>query len=131
MIASRTILYVHDPHWDECVLSQALAAAGYRVVGAHSAHHAVLLSVSPSVDAVLIHRTEDNGGYSIAEKLKYLKPDLPVVLISAASESNGALPPGVDAATYSGTPDAAVHALTVFLSPSAAQRAQREHRGRP
>jgi PleD family two-component response regulator len=62
MIASRTILYVHDPHWDECVLSQALAAAGYRVVGAHSAHHAVLLSVSPSVDAVLIHRTEDNGG---------------------------------------------------------------------
>jgi len=115
MRQARTILYVSDGLDDRCSLLQALSSAGYDVVAAHSPHQAVVLSLHPNIDAAVIHASASEGGYSMAERLKFLNPEMPIVLINAGAESNGALPPCVDAATYSETPDEAVSAITAFL----------------
>ncbi len=116
MASPRAILFV-----DTCPNSQSaffliFAAAGYVVITAQSAEEAVTLSLEPSIDAIVINGSRCQGGISLAEKLKFLSPDLPVVLICAASQMNDPLPPWVDAGTCSDTPEAAVLAVTTFLS---------------
>lgn len=114
-----TILYVTDALEDRSSLPLALSAAGYDVVVAHSPDQAVVLLASAIIDAALIdaaliHPSACEGGYSIAEKLKFVNPEITIVLVNAG-ENNAALPSCVDAATYSETPDEAVSAIAAFL----------------
>jgi response regulator RpfG family c-di-GMP phosphodiesterase len=116
MARKRTILYVPDPLADKSSsLSPTLSAAGYDVVTAHSSHQAVLLAVNPEIDAAVIHVAASESGYSVAEKLKFVKPEMRVVLVDSETGSNRALPPFVDAATSSALADDAVAAIRAFL----------------
>lgn len=67
------------------LLKNVLERAGYQVLATRNAHEAVEILRTNDVDLVL---TEDvvpsMNGPSIAEKLKRLKPDVPVALYSGA-----------------------------------------------
>ena len=116
MASPRAILYVDTCPNSQSAFFAVLAAAGYVVIAAQSAYDAVALSLKPGIDAIVIDGTRCRSGISLAEKVKYLTPELPVVLICPESQMNDPLPPWVDAGTCSDTPESAVFAITAFLS---------------
>jgi DNA-binding NarL/FixJ family response regulator len=116
MPCKRTILYVPDPFGArDFSFFLTLSAAGYDVVTAHSSHQAVLLALNPEIEAAVIHVAAPESGYSVAEKLKFVRPEMRVVLVNTETDSNRDLPPCVDAATYSNLADDAVAAIRTFL----------------
>ncbi len=116
MARKRAILYVTDTvDNSRNSLFPTLSAAGYEVVTAYSSHQAVVLSISPGIDAAIIHVAAPESAYSIAEKLKFVKPEMLVLLVNTSTQCSRALPPFIDAATYSDLPDEAVMAIRAFL----------------
>lgn len=116
MASPRAILYVDTCPENQSAFFEAFAAAGYVVVTAQSAQQAIVLSFRPNVEAVIMWGTRCQSETVLAEKLKFLNPEMPIVLICPESQATEPLPPWIDAGTCSDTPKAAVLAIAAFLS---------------
>jgi hypothetical protein len=78
-----------------------LTRQGFRlVVSGDIKDAAILLLSSGCVDAVLIHHDEIARGSVIGSAFKLIRPQTPILLLSAESPHNGVLPQGVDALCY-------------------------------
>jgi len=71
------------------------------LLAANAERAAKNLFSTSSIDAILIHHDDLSRGSTIASGLKLIRPALPVLLLTAAWPSSGALPTGVDALCYS------------------------------
>jgi CheY-like chemotaxis protein len=70
-----------------------LASAGYSVLTASSGVEGLELFKQQPVDLVIAdHFLSDKTGSEIAQEMKQLKPQVPILIVSAASEA----PPGLE-----------------------------------
>ena len=90
------ILYLQDQATCGNFVSAALQAAGYEVVSVNSAKQAVaLLFVMHSVAAVVLNqRAREQAGFDVAQSLRAIRPDVPIVLL--CGEQINPLPLNVD-----------------------------------
>jgi CheY-like chemotaxis protein len=89
------ILCVDDEENPLVLRKLVLQRAGYEVLTANSGIEAIHLAASQNIDLVLSdHLMPGMTGTQLAQKLKTLHPELPIVLISGVNE----VPPGSDMA---------------------------------
>ena len=82
-----------------------LGSYGYEVTVAANAKQALKAFLNGKVDAVLTDlEMPDMTGAELAARLKRLRPDLPVLLVSGSERVQGTPPAGVDATVAKGTP---------------------------
>jgi hypothetical protein len=110
-----TILYVTEGGGANSKLLHALLASGYRVISLRSPEERLSLAEVTILRAVLIDGKFNARIAVLAKHIKFLAPELPVVLVSPEPESNAPPPPNVDAVAYFESPKAFVHALTALL----------------
>lgn len=85
------ILCVDDEENPLVLRKLVLQRAGYEVLTANSGREALRLAASQNVDLVLSdHLMPGMTGAELAQQLKAIHPDLPVLLISGVNE----IPPG-------------------------------------
>lgn len=82
--AAATILCVDDEEPGLVVRKMLLEQAGYRVLTARSGLEGIRLFQAESVDAVILdYWMSGMNGVATARELKRLKPDLPIIILSA------------------------------------------------
>jgi hypothetical protein len=98
------ILFVCE-HSCACVRSRKhFEREGCQLLIAANAEKAARALLSNSfLDAVLIHQDNLLRGSTTASGLKLIRPNIPVLLLTATWPSTGALPRGVDALCYATT----------------------------
>ncbi len=82
--AKATILCIDD-HWKELIARKALLEQnGYRVLEAIYASEGIHLFLTHSVDAVILdYQLPGTSGDHVASYFKQLKPNVPILLLSA------------------------------------------------
>ena len=85
----RTVLVVDDEAVGRSVLCQLLQSLGFEVLQAGSGHQAAaLIAQGPALDMVLTDQyMPDGDGWLVLERVAEFMPQVPVVMISAASPS--------------------------------------------
>ena len=80
-------------------LTERLSKAGYRVIETYTTDRAVAVCVNNPVNAVILHQDlfVETDGWSVAQSLKAVKPEVCVLLITEAKKLTTKLPEGVDA----------------------------------
>lgn len=87
MDSRTTILYVDDNPKSSRLLAGVLEQCGFRVIAKNDPSEALALSRQCSFDlALLDYEMPVMSGPRLAREVKFLKPDLPVVLISGRTE---------------------------------------------
>lgn len=87
------ILCIDDAEVALRVRKLLLAGAGYAVLTAPSGEEGLELFKQNSVDMVIAdHFLSDKSGAEIASEMKELKPQVPILIVSAAAEP----PPGLE-----------------------------------
>jgi len=105
LMAKHSVLCVDDDSGIRKLYQNVLGTYGYHVSVASSGRQAMKMFLSRKVDAVLTdlempHMT----GAELAKRLKHLRPQLPVLLVSGSKSALAAPPSDVDAAIAKGTP---------------------------
>jgi CheY-like chemotaxis protein len=78
-----TVFYVDDNPKSSRLLTNVLEASGFRVITAHDAVDALSLCKRTSFDlALLDYEMPGMTGSQLAQEIKFLLPDTPIVLIS-------------------------------------------------
>src|SRR5437868_7687040 len=81
------ILCVDDEEEPLELRAEILTRAGYKVLTATTAADGLKLAVYQNVDLVITdHLLKNVHGSELAEKIKLLKPDLPVLLLSGIAQ---------------------------------------------
>ena len=89
------ILLVDDDPLGLQTRTAVLESNGYRVLIAHTAEEGLRVLQGQQVDLVISdHFLRDKRGTALAEEMKRLKPDVPVMILSGASE----VPEGIEKA---------------------------------
>ncbi|HST09895.1 MAG TPA: response regulator [Terriglobales bacterium] len=100
----RRLLCVDDDSSFRQFYKNLLGSYGYEVTVAASAKQALKIFLSRKVDAVLTDfEMPGMSGAELAARLKKMRPELPVLLISGSSAVQKEPPAGVDAAVPKGT----------------------------
>ena len=96
-MARETILYIFDSGKDSNAAFAALRAAGYEVVSTSSVMQAIalLFLLHPIAAVVLDHRAPELTSFDVAQSLKAVRPDVPIILLCL--DQIDRLPPSVDA----------------------------------
>lgn len=101
----RRLLCVDDDSAFRQFYKNLLASYGYEVTVAANGRQALKLFLSRKVDAVLTDlEMPEMTGAELAAKLKKLRPELPVLLISGSQSAQERPPAAVDVAVAKGTP---------------------------
>ena len=101
----RRLLCVDDDSGFRQFYKNLLGSYGYDVTVAANGRQALKLFLSGKVDAVLTDlEMPEMGGAELAARLKKLRPELPVLLISGSKTAQETPPAAVDAAVAKGTP---------------------------
>lgn len=78
-----TILYVSDQATSSNSVLAGLKATGYEVVTSNATQAIWLLFLMHSVAAVVINqRPEEQTSFDVARRLRRIRPDVPIVLLS-------------------------------------------------
>jgi len=86
MLSAGTVFYVDDNPKARRLLASVMRSCGFNVVSAGDPIDAVLRAKTSSFDlALLDYQMPKLSGGELAQKIKCLKPDLPIVLISGFS----------------------------------------------
>lgn len=86
MIGGQRVLYVDDNAKTRKVLSSFLEASGYQITATEDPFEAMEMAGNCSFQlALLDYRLPQLSGARLAEMLKTISPDLPVVLISGVT----------------------------------------------
>jgi CheY-like chemotaxis protein len=100
----RRLLCVDDDSAFRQFYKNLLGSYGYDVTVAASAKQALKIFLSRKVDAVLTDfEMPEMTGAELAVRLKKMRPELPVLLVSGSSAVQQKLPAGVDATFAKGT----------------------------
>jgi CheY-like chemotaxis protein len=101
----RRLLCVDDDSGYRQFYKNLLGSYGYEVTVAASGRQALRLFLSRKVDAVLtdFEMPEMSGG-ELAARLKRMRPELPVLLVSGSKAAQETPPPAVDATLAKGAP---------------------------
>lgn len=86
MEPEQTILYVEDEELQLKARRILLESAGFRVVGAQSAHEALEAFRSSRIDAVVVDywlSGRGGNGTALAEEIKKINPRIPIIMLSA------------------------------------------------
>jgi CheY-like chemotaxis protein len=101
----RRLLCVDDDSAFREFYKNLLGSYGYDVTVAASAKQALKIFLSRKVDAVLTDfEMPGMTGAELAARLKKMRPELPVLLVSGSSAAQQKPPAGVDATVAKGTP---------------------------
>ena len=94
----RTVLLLLDRRGSN-LIKRRLLRANYVVLETYTTDHAVAVCVNQPVDAAILDVSlfVETGGWSVAQSLKAVKPNLCVLLISNARKLTKKLPKGIDA----------------------------------
>jgi DNA-binding NtrC family response regulator len=93
MASNSVILLVDDDPIGIRTRTAVLERNGYRVVTASTAEEGLRVFREQHIDLVISdHFLRDKRGTALAEEMKRLKPDVPVVILSGAAE----VPEGVE-----------------------------------
>lgn len=104
-MAKRSLLCVDDDSGFRQFYQDLLGSYGYEVSVAANGRQALKLFLSRKVDAVLTDlEMPEMTGAELAARLKRLRPELPVVLVSGSSVERENLPKSVDASIAKGAP---------------------------
>lgn len=80
----KVILCVDDEAAGLAVRKTVLESQGYRVVTAENGREALAFFSSQAVDLVILdYSMPEMDGQAVAERMKRLKPDAPIVMLSA------------------------------------------------
>ena len=80
----KTILCVDDEMTGLSVRKMLLESQGYRVLTAENGSDAVVLFSSESLDLIVLdYSMPGTSGHVVAEKMKELRPNLPIIMLSA------------------------------------------------
>lgn len=109
------------------VLKRHLVENGFRVVESYTTDRAVAICVNNTIDAAVLDQEcfVETDGWSVAQSLKAVKPNLCIVLVSSAKRLQKKLPEGVDAMIDSGDIDALLTSLRRLTAHSTAQARSR------
>ena len=100
----RRLLCVDDDSAFRQFYKSLLGSYGYDVTVAASAKQALKIFLSRKVDAVLTDlEMPEMTGAELAVRLKKMRPELPVLLVSGSSALQQPLPAGVDVTVAKGT----------------------------
>ena len=101
----RRLLCVDDDSAFRQFYKNLLGSNGYDVTVAANGRQALKLFLSGKIDAVLTDlEMPEMGGAELAARLKKMRPELPVLLISGSKAAQDTPPASVDAAVAKGTP---------------------------
>ena len=101
----RHLLCVDDDSGFRQFYKNLLGSYGYDVTVAANGRQALKLFLSGKIDAVLTDlEMPEMGGAELAARLKKMRPELPVLLISGSKAAQDTPPASVDAAVAKGTP---------------------------
>jgi DNA-binding response OmpR family regulator len=95
-IPAPTILLLADRRYSET--AKALKGQGYKVMTTYTPDHAVAISVSNHVDAIILDQEHfvQTEGWSVAQSLKMIRNNICVVLVVRGKIIGRVLPEGVD-----------------------------------
>jgi CheY-like chemotaxis protein len=128
-MARRKLLCVDDDSGIRKLYKDLFASYGYDVTLASSGREAIKKFLSHRVDAVVTDlEMPGMTGAELASKLKGLRPELPVVLVSGSKSATERLPEGVDVALAKGSP---IDSLVDRIETMIALRSQRPARLHP
>jgi CheY-like chemotaxis protein len=104
-MAKRTLLCVDDDSTFRTLYKNLLGSHGYEVTVAANGRQALKLFLSRKIDAVLTDfEMPEMTGAELAARLKRLRPELPVVLVSGTKSVVEQPPEAVDASVAKGAP---------------------------
>jgi CheY-like chemotaxis protein len=104
-MAKRTLLCVDDDSTFRELYKNLLGSHGYEVTVAANGRQALKLFLSRKIDAVLTDfEMPEMTGAELAARLKRLRPELPVVLVSGTKSVVERPPEAVDASVAKGAP---------------------------
>jgi DNA-binding response OmpR family regulator len=87
MAARKTILIVDDEPHIVLGLRDALEFEGFRVISAGRGHEGISLARNESPDAVILDlMLPDLNGYAVCEQLRRIKPQVPILMLTARSQ---------------------------------------------
>lgn len=87
MQTAKTVLCVDDEEPVLLMQKMLLESAGFHVLAARSGAQALLTFKSQQVDAVVMdYVMPETSGITTAQLMKQLKPDIPIVFLSAYAE---------------------------------------------
>lgn len=104
-MAKHRVLCVDDDSGIRKLYQNVLGTYGYHVSVASSGRQAMKMFLSRKVDAVLTDlEMPQMTGAELAKRLKHLRPQLPVLLVSGSKSAIATPPSDVDAAIAKGAP---------------------------
>jgi CheY-like chemotaxis protein len=87
-VAQPVILCVDDKPTPLAIRRMVLERSGYRVIGATSGAQALRILQENHIDLVLSdHYLRDERGIEIAAKMKAIKPEVPVLILSGSDDA--------------------------------------------
>jgi len=115
--AQGTVLLLADRR--NSALKKALRKAGFQILEAFTTDHAVAVCVNNLIDAVVLDQNWfiETDGWSVAQSVKAVKPNLRVLLIVDARKTGTELPKGVDAIIPAENPAEAGAQLEQYFRP--------------
>lgn len=122
--AAATVLLVDDQEVVARALQSSLARGGFRVLLAGDGRQALAVLQREAVDAVVTDAVMPGmGGVELAQRLRQLRPELPVLLISGFVDEPFDLPRGVPVLNKPFLPRELLHRLRQMLPAGAGQPA--------
>lgn len=110
------VLCIDDAEVALRVRKLLLANAGYQVLTAPSGEEGLEMFRANPVELVIAdHFLSDKSGVEIAEEMKNLKPEVPILIVSAAAEPPDALQFADKFLSKGEGPDALLHAIAGLL----------------
>lgn len=86
-VAQPVILCVDDKPTPLAIRRMVLERSGYRVIGATSGAQALRILQENHIDLVLSdHYLRDERGIEVAAKMKAIKPEVPVLILSGSDD---------------------------------------------
>ena len=104
---SPLVLCVDDDHAIRDLYKAAFATRGHTVIAANDGHHAlrVLQDKLQEIDAVIVdYDMPGMNGFELAVRVKYVAPQIPILMVSGFHPELTAMTPYVNAAIGKGVP---------------------------
>lgn len=98
------------------------------MVESYTTDRAVAICVNNTIDAAVLDQEcfVETDGWSVAQSLKAVKPNLCIVLVSLARRLHKKLPQGVDAMIDADNPDALLTVLRRLMANSASSKSRKQ-----
>ena len=96
MSSSATLLCVSEDLYALHEIVEALKVPGYRVTTACSYPRAVMLAAAEKIDIIVIAERSRRQTMGCPATLKFVRPELPILLLASATHDADEVPTGVD-----------------------------------